>query len=176
MDEYTDGSAPIGHVGFGQQNTVAKQIDCPHCSQQITLSNSNVAITTCPNCKKQIRLKYREINRMKSRANGTLGVKVALGFVVLLIIWGIELYDEYEALEALESIKRGEYTGPVNSACQQGESYDAELCLKQIQQDAIDDQTVVLIIAAFEIVAWFIVFLGLLEIIQKINRDQENER
>lgn len=172
MDKYTDGSAPIDQGGFGLQRIITKEIDCPHCYNRITLSNSDVAITTCSRCKKQIRLKYEPSESKQHKIQKQVGNKIAIGFVILLIIWGLEVFAEDGKLAKMESIQRGEISESEHLSCQQGESFDMEICLDEMQQDAIDDQRVVVWIAIFEIIAWFIVFLGLLEIAQKINQNQ----
>ena len=102
-----------------------------------------------------------------------MGNKIAIGFVILLIIWGLEVFAEDGKLAKMESIQRGEISESEHLSCQQGESFDMEICLDEMQQDAIDDQRVVVWIAIFEIIAWFIVFLGLLEIAQKIMTGRE---
>ena len=171
------------------ENTISKEIECPHCSNRITLSNLNIAITTCSNCNKQIRLKYERSvtdgsyeNTVNSKTQYLLskkmGSKILVGFAILFIIWGIEFLGEYQKLQAIESVTSGHIsdsddTESEHSVCQDGDSYDFEKCseklTQEVNQNMEDAQRFVTWLAFIKIVAWGIILAGLWDICSIIN-------
>ena len=98
------------------QNSDSKNITCPYCGVFIVLSNTNISIKICPNCNRKIKLKFEK--RASSNLMDDFDVPVAtvehtkfklyVGFIVLLIIWAIEAFDEYDKLQTMTILLNGD--------------------------------------------------------------------
>ena len=164
---FADPSMPI-------QSADSKNITCPYCGHFISLSNTNISIKICPNCSKKIKLKFEK--RASSNLSTGFDVpaskvehtsfKLYVGFLVLLIIWSIEAFDEYDKLQTMTMLVNGEELPESEYRFCQEDNYDASKCLEWSQREAVDNQKSILWMKLFEIIAWITVFAGILDFVQ----------
>ena len=169
---FSEPSLPIETVG-------SKNITCPYCGHFISLSNTNISIKICPNCSKKIKLKFEtraSSNTMNNFDTPTASVentsfKLYAGFLVLLIIWSIEAFDEYDRLQTMTMLVNGEELPESEYRFCQEDNYDASKCSEWSQREAVDNQRSILWMKLFEIIAWITVFAGILDFVQDKKRN-----
>ena len=92
--------------------------------------------------------------------------KLYVGFLVLLIIWSIEAFDEYDKLQTMTMLVNGEELPESEYRFCQEDNYDASKCLEWNQREAVDNQKSILWMKLFEIIAWITVFAGILDFVK----------
>lgn len=156
-----------------------KNITCPYCGHFISISNTNISLKICPNCSKKIKLKFEKSASSNIRGDFDVPVstvehtsfKLYVGFLVLLIIWAIEAFDEYDKLQTMTILLNGDELPESEYRFCQEDNYDASKCSEWNQREAVDNQKSILWMKLFEIIAWITVFAGILDFVQDKKRN-----